>query len=440
MELNYKISKFQIGKNQHSKVYKIKEIISGKEYIVKIYEDSKIINYKNESAILDILNFINLTKENTFFIMYKNIHYNQFMFKIPKEVKGFNLKFLFYDYLSKLSLLDYINYFKENKKEIYAKYLCYKLLKAIDIMKSNNICHNKLDVSNIMFDDNYNLKIIHFSEANITDNKTQTNKDIFGLCKIITKILTFGKFNSINYDKSKNVYLISYKEKGKENFREESKFWTIIKSSDINVSKSFIQFFHIIYKAKKSKELININELLKAEWLNEITNEIKNYEITFKKDLEKIYENIIEDNAKNNIINIDIKNILDENNEEISPFNKFYSCFDEDNLNEKTNINTKYFNNININKSVNNNPFNKGENNNYEEIYMKEEEEEKEEEEKINLKIKRNRTEEGFSLNFKYEKDKYHQEKFKNEYDNVLSKRKFNEKSISKSKKLDNIN
>ena len=57
MELNYKISKFQIGKNQHSKVYKIKEIISGKEYIVKIYEDSKIINYKNESAILDILNF-----------------------------------------------------------------------------------------------------------------------------------------------------------------------------------------------------------------------------------------------------------------------------------------------------------------------------------------------------------------------------------------------
>ena len=67
---------------------------------------------------------------------------------------------------------------------------------------------------------------------------------------------------------------------------------------------------------------------------------------------------------------------------------------------------------------------------------MKEEEEEKEEEEKINLKIKRNRTEEGFSLNFKYEKDKYHQEKFKNEYDEVLSKRKFNEKSISKAKTI----
>ena len=175
MEWNYKISKFQIGKNIHSKVYKIRENISGKEFIVKIYEDSNIINYKNEINILDILN---LTQEKTFFIMYKNMQYNPEMFQIPKEIKGFNLEFLFYDYLSKLSLLDYIKYFVENKKEIYAKYLCYKLLKAIEIMQSNNINHNKIDTSNIMFDDNYNPKIIHFSEATIINNKSQINKDV----------------------------------------------------------------------------------------------------------------------------------------------------------------------------------------------------------------------------------------------------------------------
>ena len=133
MEVNYKISKFQIGKNIHSKVYIIRENISGKELIVKIYEDSNIINYKNERNILDILNSMNLTQEKTFFIMYKNMNYNPVMFQIPKEVKGFNHQFLFYDYLSKLSLLDYINFFVENKKEIYAKYLCYKLLVAIEI-------------------------------------------------------------------------------------------------------------------------------------------------------------------------------------------------------------------------------------------------------------------------------------------------------------------
>ena len=133
MEFNYKISKDQLGKNIHSKVYIIKENISGKEYIVKIYEAPKIINYKNERNILDILNSMNLTQEKTFFIMYKNMNYNPVMFQIPKEVKGFNHQFLFYDYLSKLSLLDYINFFVENKKEIYAKYLCYKLLVAIEI-------------------------------------------------------------------------------------------------------------------------------------------------------------------------------------------------------------------------------------------------------------------------------------------------------------------
>ena len=331
MELNYKISKYQLGKNIHSKVFIIKENISGKEYIVKIYEDPKIINYKNETNILDILNSINLEQENNIFIMYKNIQYNQGMFQIPKEVKGFNLEFLFYDYLSKLSLLEYINYLEENKKEIYAKYLCYKLLKAIDIMQLNNISHNKMDVSNIMFDDNYNPKIIHFSEANIIDNKSEINKDIFGLCQILSKILTLGKYNSINYDKNKKIYLIFYKNQGKKTFIEESKFWMMIKALfDINVPKSFIQLFHIISKAKKSKEIININELLKAEWLKEISNEIKNYEYNFKKDFEELYKTIIEDNVKNNMINIDIKNIFEENKEEISPFDGMCCCLNEE--------------------------------------------------------------------------------------------------------------
>ena len=102
-------------------------------------------------------------------------------------------------------------------------------------MQSNNINHNKIDISNIMFDDNYNPKIIHFSEANIINNKSHSNKDIFGLCQILAKILTLGKYNSINYDKNKKVYLIYYKIKGKKTFIEESKFWMMIKTLfDIN--------------------------------------------------------------------------------------------------------------------------------------------------------------------------------------------------------------
>jgi serine/threonine protein kinase len=93
--------------------------------------------------------------------------YNSNMFQIPKEVRGFNLEFLFYDYLSKLSLIDYIDKVNEQIKEIHVQYLCYILLKAIEKMRSINICHNKIDISNIMFDDDFNPKLIHFSEAKI---------------------------------------------------------------------------------------------------------------------------------------------------------------------------------------------------------------------------------------------------------------------------------
>ena len=317
MESEYKISNYQLGKEMHSKVYSIRDNISGKEYIVKIYEDSTIIYYKNESNILDILNSNNLEQEKAFFIMYKNMHYNPDMFEIPKEVKGFNLEFLFYDYLSKLSLLDYINYFNEDKKEIYAKYLCYKLIKAIEKLQTSNICHNKIGISNIMFDDNYNPKIIHFSEANIIKNTSDINKDIFGLGQILAKILTLGKFSSINYDKNKKVYFIYYKNQGKKTFIEESKFWMMIKSIyNIYVPEKFIEFFHIIIKAKKLKEIININELLKTEWLIDLNDEIQKYEDNFKKDFQELYKTIIEDYIKTNQINIDINNILDENKEE----------------------------------------------------------------------------------------------------------------------------
>jgi len=317
MESEYKISNYQLGKEMHSKVYSIRDNISGKEYIVKIYEDSTIIYYKNESNILDILNSNNLEQEKAFFIMYKNMHYNPDMFEIPKEVKGFNLEFLFYDYLSKLSLLDYINYFNDDKKEIYAKYLCYKLIKAIEKLQTSNICHNKIGISNIMFDDNYNPKIIHFSEANIIKNTSDINKDIFGLGQILAKILTLGKFSSINYDKNKKVYFIYYKNQGKKTFIEESKFWMMIKSIyNIYVPEKFIEFFHIIIKAKKLKEIININELLKTEWLIDLNNEIQKYEDNFKKDFQELYKTIIEDYIKTNQINIDINNILDENKEE----------------------------------------------------------------------------------------------------------------------------
>ena len=312
MEENYELIDRQLGNDKHSKVYIIQGNLSGKEYIVKIYEESRLIYLKNETNILGLLNQNHSSENYIFYIMFKRMNYNPQLFNIPKEIKMYNIEFLFYDYLPKLSLCDYIINNNLQVKEIHAKFLCYKLLKSIEQLHSINICHNKLDISNIMFDEEFNPKIIHFSEANIINDKTELNKDLFCLGKILAKLLTLGKFSSINFNKKYNKFIINGSDKEKKLFMEESKFWKTLKSFyNINISGKFIGFFDILLEAKKSKKLVNIHELYKNEWLNEINDDIKIIEDNFKNDFKELYKIIIEDNIKKSKIDIDIKNILD---------------------------------------------------------------------------------------------------------------------------------
>ena len=333
MEVDYIINSEQLGKDKHSKVYRIKNKFTKEELIVKIYENPRIIHYNNETNILNLLNNnypIQENPENNFYLMYKDIPFYNNMFIIQKEIKGENNEFLFYDYLPKLSLLDYVNNINEKIKEIHTKYLCFKILKAIEKMQAINICHNKIDISNIMFDDYYNPKIIHFSEANEVNDKNKLNKDIFNLGKILAKIFSLGKFTSINFNKKTNEFIIFYNNIGKKEYMQENKFWIMLKNIyDINISEQFLNFFHVIIDAGKNNNIININDLLKNEWLNEINNNFKTVEENFKKDFNELYVTIIEDNIKNSSIEIDIENILEEKEKNIeyhlnnSLFNNF---------------------------------------------------------------------------------------------------------------------
>ena len=319
MEMNYIINSDQLGNDIHSKVYILQESNSGKKLIVKIYEESRHIYFINEKNILNLLNEFNMNNEKNFFVILKNLQYNQNMFKIPDEINNSNLEFLFFEYLSKLSLLDYINNIKEKIKEINVKFLCYELLLAIKNLHLNNICHNAINFSNIMFDDNFNPKIIHFSEANMIDDKIKLNDDLFNLGQILAKILTSGNFTSINYNKQTYKYIIYTNIGDKMIQLEESKFYDILRNSyNINLSPQFMDFFHILINAKKFKVVININDLIKHEWLNEVNNKDKIIENNFKKDFKNYYQIIIDNNEKDSKINLDIKDILEENRNEIN--------------------------------------------------------------------------------------------------------------------------
>ena len=313
---HYIISLSRLGRDIHSKVYSLLNQPFNTKLIVKIYEKDRHKYYKKEKEILDILN----NKENNTnnFIMYKQIFYNQNMFRIPKEIKGDDLEFLFFDFLPNLSLEDYIIETKKEIKEIHAKYLCYKLLMIIKNLKENNISHNNINISNIFFDDNFNPKLIHFSEANIINkikNKNLINYDLYKLGETLAKIVSLGKLETIIYNKKENVFKIKLFNQSK--FVEESFLWKQLKNDNINISDKFIDFFHLIIYAKKSNDLLEIDEIMKNEWLSKICNDLeihqKNFENDFKimnKTIRKIRneENKFEINIKvNDIINLDNK-------------------------------------------------------------------------------------------------------------------------------------
>ena len=349
MEGNFKLVSDQLGKNEHSKVYILQENNSKKEFIVKIYEESKLIFYKNETNILKLLNNLNLPPENNFFIMFKDMQYNPNMFKLPEKIKENNLEFLFYDYLPKLSLLEYISEFDKNIPEKLAKFLCYKLLKAIEKLHNINICHNNIEPLNIMLDNDFNVKLIHFSEGKIVDekNKYRMNKDLFCLGQALAKILTKGTFLSINYNIKNKLYLIYYLANNRQKaFMQEKIFWN---KTNFKLSKEFLDFFHILISAKKSKELIDINELLQNEWLKEVINDTQEHENIFKYYFSQIYQFIIDGNEAKYSINIDIndfiykfENVNNSNDNFIFPTN-FEVSEKQQFDNNYNNYNNKYF-------------------------------------------------------------------------------------------------
>ena len=93
---------------------------------------------------------------------------------------------------------------------------------AIKNLHKIKVCPNNLDISNIMLDSNFQTKMIHFCEAevivsdDINDISAKFNNDFFYLGKILAKLISFGKFKSINFNKKKNHFEI------KTNFQKNS--------------------------------------------------------------------------------------------------------------------------------------------------------------------------------------------------------------------------
>ena len=314
--MDYQISEFTLGSNKNSQVYKLTS--SNELLIAKIYDDSKKEKYEKEKEILTEIK-TNIPN-NEVFIKLKDIVYYQGMFEYPLRDTIYH-NCLFFDFLPKFSLLDYISQNVNQIYEIYAKYIAYKLLIAIETLKQNNISHNKLDIGKIMFDEKFNLKLIHFSDANWIKDKNEKYIDLFGLGQILIKLLSLGRCKAISYDKKSKLFyiLINFEMsiRSQKKYLKLSEFWKSLETTNINISQKFISFFFQLISTRITNQDPNIKQFINNEWLTEVISDIEYYETEFKNYFNNLYKRIIEDSEIDNKIEIDIKDIIKINSKEM---------------------------------------------------------------------------------------------------------------------------
>ena len=309
---NYEIFSNPLGNGKNCEVYKIKEKNHPHSILIaKIYENSRRKYYEKEKRILLKISNSNDVEINDCLIHVKNINAR---LEISKQFKA-DSTLLTFDFLMHGNIQDYISLksFGKPISEIYIKLLCYKLLLGLKKIHNNNISHNKIDIRNLMFDDNFNPIIIHFGNAIISDNH---QNDFFGLGLILVGLISSKKIISYKFNKKQNNYIFRFYSTNNyfhESSCEESVFWKILESNkNVIISKEFIDFFHLLVIPDK---ILNIDELFNNIWLKDIKIYHKETEQNFREEFknnyfflsqsQKLVNNFNNNSNLNNIINAD---------------------------------------------------------------------------------------------------------------------------------------
>ena len=330
---NYAIIPEQIGNGFIGKVYLIQCLEPpNNKLIIKVFNANDIDYYNKEKEIL--LRFTNtdyIIKLKTYEIILDN-----------SPVLEYNSRYLLFDYLEHGNLCQYLHYIKsfDQISEEYVKYFCDKLLKALKIIHGNNICHNKLDISNILLDNEFNPVIIHFTEAFEVTNNNYYRKDFVGLANILAMLMTQGYFLHCKYNKSEKYFEITDSAKKK---CKDSTFWKRV-SQAMHISPTFIKFFNALIKTKN----INIDDLYNLEWLvdlknNNYLNEIENKTKIY---FQKRYQNLFKLKQEDSFAKVDFNSILNE------PINNNNSLFSND-FNKSESNNDENHQNLEIKKIEN---------------------------------------------------------------------------------------
>ena len=150
---NYTVEKL-IGYGGFCNVYKIREISTGKTYAKKEYTNLnfKISDIQKEIKINKII-----SKCNSLYTI-KYICSN-----MENTNEDLDEKYIIFELASKGALFDYLAIKNKGLSDINCKIIIYKVIKALQVLKANGICHRDIDPQNIFLDgERYQIKLGDF--------------------------------------------------------------------------------------------------------------------------------------------------------------------------------------------------------------------------------------------------------------------------------------
>ena len=308
---NKYIIKFQKGNGLTSKVFKVEEMKTKKVYAAKILISHKLL-FENEREILQSL------KDKKIQNITNLIDSGNGDIKIGNSSR--KAQYLILEYAEKGDLSKYINLSGKPLKETHAKLFFSKIVKIIQNMHKNGICHRDIKTGNILLDNKFNPKLCDFGFSTYIIKNKKLNDilgspkyaapeiykfnydgekvDIFALGVILFNLVT-GLYSFSSTDSKKNDKFYKLIEN-----KVYSQFWKKF-TQNLELSEEFKNLY-VKMIAYNPNERPTIDLILNDEWMKEINNknekEIEDIELEIYNDfLEK--ESIVNDITKK-IINI----------------------------------------------------------------------------------------------------------------------------------------